>query len=77
MKNVVQLKPCANASVALRNIADQLDSGELDVDEVTVIAGTEIFQCGQYDEAKAVEGAVFNMTFGIHKIMNATTDASL
>lgn len=76
MSNVMQIKPCANASKALRNIADMLDSGELDVDEVTVIAGTEIFQCGIFDDAKAAEGAIFNMTFGIHKLMNATMKAS-
>jgi len=72
----MQIKPCVNASKALRNIADRLDSGDLDADEVTVIVGTEIFQCGQFDAAKAVEGAIFNMTFGIHKLMNATMKAS-
>lgn len=77
MSNVIQIKSCVNASKALRNIADRLDSGDLEVDEVTVIVGTEIFQCGQFDEAKAVEGAIFSMTYGIHKIMNATMKASV
>ena len=76
MSNVIQIKPCANASTALRNIADMLDNGELDVDEVTVIAGTEVFQCGIFDDGRAAESAVFSMTYGIHKLMNAIITAT-
>jgi len=73
MSNKIQIKPCANASLALRNIADQIDSGELDAN-VTVIAGTEIFQCGIFDDGRAAEAAIFNMNFAIHKLMKAVMD---
>ena len=69
MNNIMQLKPCANASLALRNIADGMDSGEIAADECTVIAGTEIFHCGEFDDSRAAESAIFNMTMGIHKLM--------
>lgn len=64
-----QIKPCANAPQALRNIADKMDSGEFDIDNVTIIAGTDVFQCGEFDEGRAVENAIFNLTFGIQKLM--------
>lgn len=66
---VCQIKPCANASQALRNIADQMDRGEVDIDNVTIVAGSEVFQCGDFDDIRAVENAVWNLTFGIHKLM--------
>ncbi len=68
-KKVMQLKPCVNAAIALRNIADQMENGECASDEVTVIAGTEVFHCGEFDDARAAESAIFNMTVGIHKLM--------
>lgn len=74
MSNVVQLKPCVNAATALRNIAEMLESGELESSEVTVICGTEVFQCGVFDDERAAESAVFNMTMGIHKLMRPIFD---
>jgi len=75
MKNVIQLKPCANASLALRNIAEMLDSGELEASEVTVIAGIDVFQCGQIDDCRATENAIFSMTLGIQRIMQGILDS--
>jgi len=75
MKNVIQLKPCVNASVALRNIADMMDSGELAPEEATVIVGFEVFQCGQLDEFRAAENAIFSMTLGIQKLMNGVLNS--
>lgn len=74
MSKVSQIKPCANVQQALRNIADQMDSGEIDFDNVTIVAGTEIFQCGEFDEDRAVENALFNLTVGIHKLMKPVVD---
>lgn len=74
MSNVLQLKPCANAAIALRNIADSMESGEYASDEVTVIAGTDIFHCGCFDDCRAVEGAVFNMTLGLQVLMKPVLD---
>jgi hypothetical protein len=71
MSNVFQIKPCAVPQIALRNIADGMDSGEFCAENVTIIAGTEVFHCGCVDDARAAMEAVWNMTYGIHKLMNA------
>ncbi len=65
----VQLKPCANAAIALRNIADKMESGEIAADECTVIAGIDVFHCGVFDDGDATKSAIFNMTMGIQKLM--------
>jgi DNA-binding ferritin-like protein (Dps family) len=75
MNNVIQLKPCANPSAALRNIAEMLESGELEAEEVTVIAGTDVFQCGCFNDERAAESAIFSMTMGIHKLMKPVMDS--
>lgn len=69
MSNVVQLKPSMNAADALRDIANRIESGELE-NEVTVICGTEVFHAGVFDDGVAATNAVWNMTYGIHKLMN-------
>ena len=58
----------------MRNIADQIESGELDGSSVTVITGTDVFQCGEFDDCRAAENAIFNMNMGIHKLMKAVFD---
>ena len=69
MGDVVQIKGCLDAARALRNIADQIESGELP-NEATVVCGTEVFHAGQVDDARAATDAVFNLNFGIQKLMS-------
>lgn len=69
MGNVIQLRPNLSAAESLRNIADMMDSGEIANDECTLIAGTEVFHCGQVHDDQAAANAVFNMTYGISKLM--------
>ena len=69
MSNVIQIKPCVSASESLRRIADMMDNEEVDSHSVTVITGVDVFQCGEFDDARAAENAVFNMTMGLHKLM--------
>ncbi|MGH1470142.1 MAG: hypothetical protein ACRBCS_03055 [Cellvibrionaceae bacterium] len=76
MSNVIQIKPCGNAAHALRNIADMIDNEEL-CNECTVIVGSEVFHCGEIDDGRAAESAIFNMTFGIQKLMRPVVDAVL
>ncbi len=71
MENVSQIKPCANPQTALRNIADGMDAGSISTDNVTVVAGIKVFQCGDFDESRAVENAIYNLNYAIHKLMNA------
>ena len=73
MSNVVQINPCADAATGLRNIADMIETGELD-NVATVICGTEVFVVGEFDDARAAEQAVFDMTVGTHKLMKAVFD---
>lgn len=67
--NVIQLKPCGNAALALRNIADQMESGEIVATECTIIVGLDVFHCGEFDDGRSAESAVFNMTMGLQKLM--------
>lgn len=69
MSNIIPIKLCANAPDTLRMIADQMENGKFDTTSVTVIAGTEVFQCGEINDGRAAESAVFNMTMGLHKLM--------
>ena len=76
MNNVIQLKPCANAATALRNIADRMESGDISASTCTIIAGEDIFHCGVFDDERSVTNAIFDMTFGIQKLMRPAIDAS-
>ena len=69
MSNVVPIKSCAVAPIALRNIADGMESGEINATEVTIIVGTDVYHCGGISDERAAESAIFNMTLGIHKMM--------
>jgi hypothetical protein len=46
-----------------------MDRGEFTEREVTVIAGPDVFHVGCVDDARAAEQAVWNMTYGVHKLM--------
>lgn len=73
-EKLIQIKPCGNAPLALRNIADQMESGEISAEECTVIAGIDVFHCGELDDGRAAESAIFNMTMGIHKLMKPVVE---
>lgn len=71
MSNVVQLIPCANTVLALRNIADMIERGDIPDGQATVIIGSEVFHTGCVDNAEAATEAIWNMTYGTHKLMSA------
>lgn len=75
--NIAQIKPCVNAAIALRNIADRMEKGEIESKDCTLIAGLEVFHFGNSDDARSAEAAIFNMTMGIQKLMRPVIDASL
>lgn len=54
----------------LRRIADLMESSEIIDDECTLVTGQEIWHCGGSDNLVAAR-AVFNLQFGIHKMMTA------
>ena len=71
MKNIVQIKPSTNLAVALRNIADAYEAGEYESKTCTLIIGVEVFHLGVFDDSQAAQNAVWDMTYGIHKLMKA------
>ena len=66
---VIQLFPSGDIPETLRNIADGVESGEFECTGCTVILGTDIFQIGAPTLEKAAEQSIWDMTFGIHKLM--------
>jgi len=66
---VVKLFPKQSVSEGLRNIADDIDSGNLPDESCTLIIGTEVFHLGNVSDQQAGADAVFNLTLGIHKLM--------
>ena len=69
MNNVIKLYPSQDAAECLREIAEKIDSGELE-NQATLIIGADVWHVGEVNEERAAEAAVFNMTLGIHKLMN-------
>ena len=67
--NVRHLKPCSDLATGLRELADSIESGEIDADRATLIMNSEVSQLGIYDDSRAAEQAVFDMVFGISKLM--------
>lgn len=59
----------AHSPTALRYIADGIEEGRYDGTSVTVIAGSDVFHAGCIDKAQAAQEAVWNMTYGTHKLM--------
>lgn len=56
---------------ALRNIADGIEAGEIDGTTCTIICGCTIYCPGNISTQRAVEIAIWDMTYGIHKLMYA------
>lgn len=71
MSNVIQIKPCCDPVATLREIADKIDRGEFEQGDWTIIGSGHIFHAGQVNDERAAEAAIFNMNFGIHKVMYA------
>lgn len=72
MSNVTMIKSSMDVAATLRSIADNIDSGEYSSDSCTIILGSDVFHAGCVSDQQAASDAVFNMTFGIHKLMKAT-----
>jgi hypothetical protein len=69
MSNVIQLRPNLNIPTALRNIADSVENGALEGDDCTLILGLDVFHLGNATDENAAPNAIFNMTYGIQKLM--------
>lgn len=69
--SITNIKENMNVAKTLRGIADDIDVGELQVDNATLIMGTEVYHMGTVSDQTAVMEAVWNMNFGITKLMAA------
>lgn len=67
---IVPISPCANIPAMLRKLADEIEEGAIICDRVTLIAGREVRCFGPVDDARAAEQAIFDMTWGIHRLMS-------
>ena len=70
---VSQLFPGTPVPEALRNIADEMEAGELEC-RATVIVGTEIFHPGPMSDERAIEQTVFDLALAQFKIMQAALE---
>jgi len=66
---VISLFPNQSVSDGLRNLADDIDAGNLAGDGCTLIIGKGVFHLGPGSDEQAATDAIFNMTLGIHKLM--------
>ena len=73
MDNIFNIKPCTDLANSLRDIASGLENGALEGDSCTLIINNAVFHLGTFDDDKALEKSIFDMTFGIHKLMNSVT----
>ena len=79
MGKVVSLHPTADVAQTLRRIADRIDEGEFAGETATLILDMQVFTMGasRVDDERAVEGALFDMTWGTTLLMGAVRDATL
>ena len=70
MSKVTPLFPKVNGPVAgLRAIADQIESGQIFGDRVTLVAHGEVFHLGTEDDSAALHASVFDLQAGLHRLM--------
>ena len=72
MSNVIQLFPLMDIANGLRAIADNIDDSECE--SCTVVLGTEVYHLGTIDDITAASNAIWDMTYGIHKLMSAALE---
>lgn len=74
MGKVCYLKPCQNVVESLRRLADKIESGELEISELTAVASGPgnmfVAQYGSIRDDDAARDAVFNLTFGLNWLTN-------
>lgn len=67
MTTPVLLRPHTDIQATLRRIADECTE---DVEDCTLIIGENIYHLGTANDAQAAQEAIWNMTYGINKLMN-------
>ena len=70
MFNVIPIKDSIDIPKALRSIADSVESGDFLGETCTVVLDTEVFHLGCVHDEQAARDAVWNLSYGIHKLMS-------
>jgi len=70
MSKITHLKPFTNIPDSLRSIADEVESGLFKDESCTLIIGTDVFHLGTFHDDAAAEKAIWDMTYGIYKLMD-------
>lgn len=68
--NVIQLFPKNDAPTALRNIAALIEKGEIAGDSIAVVSIPDIFMIGHFEDNDPATEFIFNMQYGIQKMMS-------
>ena len=68
---VVSMERIYDIPEELRSIADQIESGEIEGDDCTVVIDREVFHLSSQSPELSVCQAVFNMSLGINKLTSA------
>ena len=76
MSKVINLFTENDVPTNLRNIADSIERGDLPGDGATLIIETDIFYLGNVPDHQAAANAIFDMNFGVHKLMNAVIEGT-
>ena len=78
MSNVIYLNPNMCIHEALRDIADDIQSGDISVHSLTICAtgaDVDVYHLGSTSKSDAVVQAVFDMTMGLAKITGMVMQA--
>jgi len=72
MGEVVPMAGSMDVPATLRHIADQIESGEIQPDNCTVITGGNLYQLGSDNDRAAASDALWNMEWGKTFLMAPT-----
>lgn len=70
MAKIIKFPDLRNIPLCLRNLADEIESGELKTSSITLASPDQVYHLGTKDGMEAIRDAIFNMTIGINTITN-------
>lgn len=74
---VVPIADCTDTPARLRELADKIETSGSSQVTVTIIVGSDVYCWGPLTDQRAAEAAIFDMTFGIHKLMGLPVKRAL
>lgn len=69
--SVTLLRPSTDLVQGLRNIADQVESGQIKAQHITVVADSKVFHLGTVSNSQAAVNAVWDLNIGLSYMMLA------